>query len=249
MIRLLGDFSIDEAKDKKFSPKEIVALAYALFKGKDFYINELVDVLSEPTDEIEKGYVKKIINNLLKKLEGVVNITVDKMKVRFTPIVAVDVIELEKCLSKIQDFGNLEEGLVDRILEIYSGHFLPFIDNIWVKSVRNVLKTIVLKVVVRYFYSQDINSPNSKAIMLKIAKLIPELYLSSSTKEMYNYLEKFAYVNVGLKSVEDLTRSNYVKVIKLQGKDLQKLIRNSTHVDLIDSNEFIMVFENGSCFD
>ncbi len=237
MVRFLGDFVIDEYPNISFNSKEIIILAYSLLKGKSFYLNELVDLFYN-VESVDKNYVKKIIKRLAKKLGEIIIVELKDEKVKFESRTGVDVIELEKLLSSCKCSEKLDSSLVKNVLDIYQGHFLPFIDNIWVNSLRNSLKTALIKFLVIYFYSNEIFDMQ---IIVRISKILPELYLSSSIVEIYEHFKRLTNVNVGVGNFEKFGDNIILRAVSLDNHDLREILKCSESVEIISPSEFIII--------
>lgn len=237
MVRFLGDFLIDEYPDISLSNKEIIILAYSLLKGKSFYLNELVDLFYN-IESIDKNYIKKIIKRLAKKLEEVVSVELKDEKVKFESHTGVDVIELEKLLKNYEQSYNFDSSLVKNVLDIYQGHFLPFIDNIWVNGFRNSLKITLIKLLTVYFYSNEIFDMQ---LIVRITKILPELYLSSSMVEIYESFKRLTNVNIGIGNFEKFRDNIILRAVSLDSPDLRKILKSSESVEVISPHEFIII--------
>lgn len=257
LIRFLGDFHIDEYSNISLSKREIVILSYLLIYNRKIYLSELTDLFILES-EIDISYTKKIINNLSKKLESIVAISLSKDYVLTKSKVDVDVLLLEReieAISKISSNDNNKAynveiaKIVKNVLEFYTGHFLPFIDNFWVVAYRNNLKNFLLKFLLKYYYSLE-SFHEDPYLNIRIAKLLPELYLNhhfSST--IYSFVNNFSSktLNVGLDMSyiinilsDKTTDTEVVRVKKVNQKIINKLVNTAKEIDLLDDEEFII---------
>lgn len=241
LIRFLGDFFIDELPDISLNKREMIVLAYLLTKRKEIYLRELIDLfyMEGGTDD---ATVRKVIRSLSKKLNGLVEFSLKGYKVTFRNSVDVDINLLE---DEILNFSNKNENInvtVARIMELYNGHFLPFIDNIWVNSLRNTLKSYVLKIIVKYFYEEGWQNRDI-FIDMKIVKLLPELYLNESVAQLYEYLRNARKVNFGASRDFDEEGMATLRVIRMNQSLLERIIRYSNRVDLLTPEEFVIFIE------
>lgn len=275
MIRFLGDFHIDEHSSISLSKREIVILSYLLIIGRKAYFSELTDLFYLQS-EIDVSYTKKIVNNLSKKLKDIVVISLSKDYVMAKSNVDVDVLLLVKEIETFSQILNSEKnkfinekdkesgkkdfpsdkidnseivGIVRRVIELYNGHFLPFIDNFWVIAYRNTLKNFLLKLLVKYYYSLQ-SFYDDLYLNIKIAKLLPELYINhqyssaiystinDSSSKIFNVGLDIPYItNILFDNKSDI---EVVRVKKANQKIINKLVDSAKQIDFLDDEEFIL---------
>jgi len=241
LIKLLGDFSIDELPDISLTKREMVILAYLLTKRQEVYLRELAELFSFDGSS-DEATIKKILRNLSKKLDNFVSLKLSNYKVFFETALEVDVNILEDELLKLSKKKTEISDAIVKIINIYRGHFLPFIDNVWVNSFRNALKNYLLRVISEYFYNDDNHEINIE-VDLKILKLLPELYINDSVEQIHDYLKSSKKVNFGLGGNNKTDGTVAIRAVRLNHNLMDRIIRYSDRIDLINPEEFVIFIE------
>ena len=239
MIHFLGDFYIDELPDIKLSKNEIILFSYLALK-KSLFLNEVLDLLS-CDGRYDISYLRKLLKSLAEKLQSYVKIkTLSHSKVDMEVYLPLDV---ELLLNEINSF---EEGITsivessEKILELYKGHFLPFVDNLWVDSYRNLLKSLVFSI----FSKVYVNISTPLSVKLKLLNVLPELYSSVINTEILNALSQSTDITIG-ESVFEIDSSITPVIIKPKDVEiLRRLILHSKSISFINNIEIIALVDS-----
>lgn len=239
MIHFLGDFFVDEVPNCKLSKSELVTLVYLIAK-KSAYLTEIVNILGT-ANLYDESYARKILKKLPEKLGNQVRIlSSGRSKVKIELSTNADFEIIENTIEAIHD-GRLDyqKGVME-IVELYKGDLLPFLDNPWIVSYRNLLKSLVFPVLSKSYADPDTPSH----IKIRLLKILPELYSSTINIELFKLIsEKF---EVSLAStVFDL--SDGLTAVKLRIKEpetLRQILDNVKKASLLGDTELLLLVDS-----
>ncbi|MEJ5257528.1 MAG: hypothetical protein WHS64_04680 [Fervidobacterium sp.] len=238
VVRFLGDFSIDYCTDIRLSKSEIITLAYCAVK-ESFYINQLHEILGDG-EYYDTSYIKKILRILSTKISSYVKIELHGNKVisefKDDCDIKLIVMEVERVEEKFR-CGTLTDADVEVLLSIYRGHFLPFLENIWVESYRNTLKSVIFSLLSKLYLSNSISS----AMKIKMLRIFPELQMSFVDLKTLKHFSEHIDVSVGDFVFEIGSEDRVLKLKNIKPDMLWKIIRGSNKLFLFGDGEIVLV--------
>lgn len=254
MIHLLGDFYIDEAPDISLNVKEMTTLAYLIIQKRPCFINEISEILSE-ISEYDANYVKSILKRLSKKLGTLIKFEIDEHKVLVNTTLSTDVEIIQVLVDNL-----IDEEKPDRIIEImnkladnYTNDFLPFINNLWIKSYRDILKIFVLDIMTsKLQYLQSLQCEKDSRLdklMLRTINLLSRLYVSNPIKEIvYEMRNRFpdAEIKFGYGPANRFPQSEKLilssnDLTSFKRSKLEELIQNSEGTNISNNQEYLII--------
>ncbi|MBO8160448.1 MAG: hypothetical protein H0Z24_02330 [Thermosipho sp. (in: Bacteria)] len=147
-IKTFGGFEISELKKVKFTPKEIEIITYlTLNNSTGTLINNLLDEIWYYNDEKNpKKELSVYIAKINKKINKIGKISSKNSKLKiYTDNLTCDAKQFEKFSNEFLHNQKIETGV--KALELYSGRFLPNINNNWVENYRFMYENLLLNVV------------------------------------------------------------------------------------------------------
>ncbi|WP_448376164.1 hypothetical protein [Fervidobacterium sp.] len=239
MIHFLGDFYIDEIPNAKLSKNQIILLSYLSIK-RNVYLNEALDILTVD-DRYEMSYIKKLLKMLSEKMSPYIQLEF----LRNSKVVAHINLQtdIQMLLDEIKNFEEGNSSLIEsteRIIQHYTGHFLPFIDNIWVESYRNMLKSLVFSI----FLKSHLSALTPISTKLKLLKIFPELYSANLNYEIVKLFSKRCDVEV-LNTVFEFDSNITPVIISTKAPEtLMKLLHESKKISVINNTDIIALVDS-----
>lgn len=239
MIHLLGDFYIDELPDCKLSKTELTVFSFLIVK-KQVWLKEVLNVI-EAGDSYDDSYVRKVLKNLNTKSNGRFRINLlkhSKVSIELSLDVDINLIQsqIEALNTRKQDY----QETVAQILELYKGDFLPFLDNPWIVSFRNLFRSLVFSVFSKAYF--DPNIPVQTKI--RLLKILPEFYLSAANSAFFKFIAEGCEFSIA-DSVFDFSEGLTAVKLKVKEPDiLNQILSKSKKASLLSDTEIILLVES-----
>lgn len=239
MIHLLGDFYIDEVPDCELSKSELIVFSYLIVK-KQAWLTEVLNIL-RASDYYDESYIRKILKNLNRKLNGYFKIDLlkhSKIIIKHSLNVDINIIQsqIEALNTRKQEF----QEAVTQILELYKGDFLPFLHNPWIVSFRNLLRSLVFSVFLKAYFDSRI--PDH--IKIRFLKILPESYLSLANPAIPKLISEgfeFSIADIVFDFSEGLT------AVKLKVKEpeiLNQILSKGKKASILSDTEILLLVES-----
>ena len=144
--------------------------------------------------------------------------------------------EVEKVEEKMKH-SALEDTDIESLLALYRGHFLPFIENLWVESYRDMLKSIVFSLFSKLYLSKTLSS----ASKLKMLRIFPELQMSVIDLSTLESLSGYVRVNIGDYVFGVNEELGILRITNIPTDMLLNLIKGCSEVSFVGDNEVVLV--------
>jgi len=239
LIRLLGDFYIDELPDCKLSKSELIVFSYLIVK-RQAWLREVLNIL-EAGDSYDESYVRKILKNLDRKLNAYFKVDLLKhSKIIIEHSINADINILQSQIEALNTRKQEFQEAVTQILELYKGDFLPFLDNPWIVSFRNLLRSLVFSVFSKAYFDPEIPGQ----IKIRILRILPEFYLSAVNSAILKLIAEgfeFSIADSVFGFSEGLT------AVKLKVKEpeiLNQILSKGKKASIISDTEILLLVES-----
>ncbi|WP_448378742.1 hypothetical protein [Fervidobacterium sp.] len=238
MIHLLGDFYIDELPDCKLSKSELIVFSYLIVK-RQAWLTEVLNIL-KASDSYDESYVRKILKNLNRKSNGYFKIDLlkhSKIIIEHSLNADINIIQsqIEALNTRKQEF----QEAITQILELYKGDFLPFLDNPWIVSFRNLLRSLVFSVFSKAYFDPEIPGQ----IKIRLLRILPEFYLSAVNSAIFKLIAEGFEFSIA-DSVFDFSEG--LTAVKLKVKEpevLNQILSKGKKASLINETELLLLVE------
>uniref|UniRef100_A0A7V4NFU1 Uncharacterized protein n=1 Tax=Fervidobacterium pennivorans TaxID=93466 RepID=A0A7V4NFU1_FERPE len=239
MMHLLGDFYIDELPNCELSKSELIVFSYLIVK-KQAWLTELLNIL-EASDSYDKSYVRKILKILNKKLNGYLKIDlIKRSKITIEHSLNADINIIQSQIEVLNVNKDEFQKVVTQILELYKGDFLPFLDNPWIVSFRNLFRSLVFSVFSKAYF--DPNIPVQTKI--RLLKILPEFYLSAANSAFFKFIAEGCESSIA-DSVFDFSEGLTAVKLKVKEPDiLNQILSKSKKASLLSDTEIILLVES-----
>lgn len=178
MIKLFGDFQIPYFKDNPLTKNEIIFISFLLAKRKSVSTLEIKNLFFDIRD-VDNLFIRRIIksiNSKIKHVGKIVFLNNSKVLLSLNDDITVDLWELEEILKARRN----DDNFLERILNLYTGHFLPGIDSAWVNKVRQYYHILIKKIIEDYIDNDGIEY----YLIPNLIQIIPDLSIPSYNEEI-----------------------------------------------------------------